>query len=223
MPHKEEEDTSDRRTERAYLHNSNCTFRTGGSTAGGKTWKDRRESTGARLKSVWHARPTDDFKGPVMNMTGSYGNSLWIQLLFLSRLYGPFRSVFLIYLFLIPATPGIRFGPASPRWHGNSRRSPLDVDIYGMCTFMRAWWYSTWQLLILAPLIPEKFLRNDAQKSPPPPLGTSCLFVHIYINPINLSLLTPCGEFNGADGCRPQKPDKTDASRQNPGKFYVPT
>lgn len=74
---------------------------------------------------------------------------------------------FFIYLFLIPATPGIRFGRASPRWRGNSRRSPLDVDIYGMCTFMRAWWYSTWQLLILAPLIPKKFLRNDAQKSPP--------------------------------------------------------
>lgn len=58
---------------------------------------------------------------------------------FLSRLYGPFRSVF-IYIFLFPATLGIRFGCASPRWHGNSRRSPLDVDIYGMCIFMSAWW-----------------------------------------------------------------------------------
>lgn len=70
--------------------------------AGGKTWKNRRESTDARLKSVWHGRLTDDFKGPVMNMTGSYGNSLWIQLPFLSRLYGPFRSVFLfIYFFFL--------------------------------------------------------------------------------------------------------------------------
>lgn len=92
-PHKEE-DMSDGRIERAYLQTSNCTFRTGGSTAGGRTWKNRRESTDARLKSVWHGRLTDDFKGPVMNMTGGYGNSLWIQLPFLSRLYGPFRSVF---------------------------------------------------------------------------------------------------------------------------------
>lgn len=85
---------------------------------------------------------------------------------FLSRLYGPFRTVF-IYIFLFPATPGIRFSRASPRWHGDSHRSPLDVDIYGMCMFMSAWWYSTWQPLILAPLIPETFLRNAAQKSPP--------------------------------------------------------
>lgn len=84
--------------------------------AGGKkkkTWKNRRESTGARLKSVWHGRLTDDFKGPVMNMTGSYGNSLWIQLpffFFLSRLYGPFRSVF-IYVFLFSRNTRNRIWP----------------------------------------------------------------------------------------------------------------
>lgn len=176
LPHKEEEDMSDRGMGRAYLQTSNCTFRTGGSTAGGRTWKNRRESTDARLKSVWHGRLTDDFKGPVMNMTGGYGNSLWIQLPFLSRLYGPFRSVFFIYLFLFPATPGVRFG----RWRCGSCRSPLDVGICGTCIFMSAWWYSTWQLLILAPLI----LRSSAQKSPPP--GVFYLSTYILIQSICL-------------------------------------
>lgn len=36
-PHKEEEDMWGGGIERAYLQTSNCTFRTGGSTAGGRT------------------------------------------------------------------------------------------------------------------------------------------------------------------------------------------
>ncbi len=62
-----------------------------------------------------------------------------------------------IFFFFFFAAPGIWFDCTSQRWHGNSRRSLLDVDIYGTCIFMSAWCYSTWQPLILAPLIPEEF------------------------------------------------------------------
>lgn len=69
-----------------------------------------------------------------------------------------FYQDFMVYLEVIFfAAPGIWFDCTSHHWHGNSRRSLLDVDIYGTCIFMSAWCYSTWQPLILAPLIPEEF------------------------------------------------------------------
>lgn len=49
--------------------------------------------------------------------------------------------------------------------------------------------FDSWEVL-------KKTLHRKA------PQGTSCLFAQIYINPINMPPLTPCGEFNGADGCR---------------------
>lgn len=119
--------------------------------AGGEL--ERTGGKDAPLKMVQHRPLTADFKDPVMNMTGSQRNSLWIQCTFLSRLYGLFRSDFFFFL----VAPGIWFDCTSRRWHGNSRRSLLDVEIYGTCIFMSAWCYSTWQLLILKPLIPEEF------------------------------------------------------------------
>lgn len=83
---------------------------------------------------------------------------------------------FFIYLFLFPATPGVRFG----RWRCGSCRSPLDVGIYGTCIFMSAWWYSTWQLLILVPLISEKFCTEK------PPPGVFYLSTYILIQSICL-------------------------------------
>lgn len=139
--------------------------------AGGKNLKEQEgehrrtsEVSLARTADGWLQRPGYEHDRQLRQQ--SLNSAPIFFFFFLSRLYGPFKSVF-IYIFLFLATPGIRFGRASPRWHGNSRRSPLDVDIYGMCIFMSAWWYSTWQPLILAPLIPEKFLRNAAEKSPP--------------------------------------------------------
>lgn len=141
--------------------------------AGGK----KLERTGGRAPAhVWSRFGTDGWRMTSKAQLWTWqaatatvfesSSPFYLFIYFLSRLFGPFRSVF-ISIFLFPATPGIRPGRASPRWHGNFCRSPLDVDIYEMCIFMSAWWYSTWQLLILAPLIPEKFLRNAAQKSPP--------------------------------------------------------
>lgn len=71
------------------------------------------ERTGGRdapLKTVQHRPLTADFKDPVMNMTGSQRNSLWIQCTFLSRIYGLFRSDFfcstgnLIWLYISSLT-----------------------------------------------------------------------------------------------------------------------
>lgn len=79
------------------------------------------ERTGGRaLTYLWrqfgfdHWQPTS--KDPVMNMTGSQRNSLWIHCTFLSRIYGLFRSAFLEAL-------GIWFDCTSHRWHGNSQVS----------------------------------------------------------------------------------------------------
>lgn len=156
----ETDDISDKRIDHSYLQSSNCTFRMNITPLTGYwrgTWKNRRESTDAPLKMVQHRPLTANFKDPVMNMTGSQRYSLWILCTFLSRIYGLFRKVFFSLRVCVCAMLGIWFDCTSHHWHGNSRRSLLDADIYGTCIFMSAWCYSAWQPLILAPLIPEEF------------------------------------------------------------------
>ena len=71
-----------------------------------------------------------------------------------------FYQEFMVYLgkiFFSFSAPGIWFDRTFHRWHSNSHRFLLHVDIYGTCIFISAWCYSTWQPLILAPLIPEEF------------------------------------------------------------------
>lgn len=136
-------------------------------------------------------------KTPDMDMTGSrhYGH-------FESHSYQDFMVYLeVIYLFiLLFAAPGKFDSPVQRRrWHGKLWQVSLLMWAYMGPVFSWVWCYSTWQPLILGPLIPEKFLRNAAQKGP---RGTTCLFAQIHINPINVSSLAPCGEFNGADGCR---------------------
>lgn len=54
------EDMSDRRIDRAYLQNSNCTFRTGSSTG---RWREKLERTGGRAPAhVWSQFGTDGWR-----------------------------------------------------------------------------------------------------------------------------------------------------------------
>lgn len=176
------------------------------------TWKNRRVSTDVPLKRVQHRLLTANFKGPIMNMAGSQCTSLWIQCTFLSRMYGLFRSDFLQHrgfdftVHLIADTVTLAGLFSSLIYMGLAFLWVPDVIPHGS-----RWYQCLW------------FLRSSKEMLYRKPPKAQVVYLPIYI--LIQSICLPShlvGNCNGPDGCR-VIPEKSNALKQNPGKFYVPT